>query len=29
MLVELQARLEEKKMGGTRVQIDVDPVSLL
>jgi primosomal protein N' (replication factor Y) len=29
LLERLQAHLEEKKIGGTRVTIDVDPVSLL
>ena len=29
LLERLQSHLEEKKVGGTRVTIDVDPVSLL
>jgi primosomal protein N' (replication factor Y) (superfamily II helicase) len=29
LLQQLQAHLEEKKIGGTRVMIDVDPISLL
>ena len=29
LLRQLQAHLEEKKIGGTKVMIDVDPISLL